>query len=112
MTWNKTCRAKRAQTKETIISPSKEFQREAAAIRTDPHLVLVAQVFLQVLQQSAVEVAQPTLVGLEITVSHHVEMKALGASACERASVAAEDDPLEVPGEFGAVHLDWNDALL
>lgn len=66
------------------------------ASATNPHLMLITQVCLQVTQLSAVEIAQPALVGFDIIVLLHVQMQVLNASTRESAFVAAEDDASKV----------------
>lgn len=58
--------------------------------------MLITQVCLQVAQQSAVEVAQPTLVGFDVIVLHHVQSQVFGTAAGESAFVTAENDALQV----------------
>lgn len=65
-------------------------------LATNPHLMLISQVCLQVAQQSAVEVAQPTLVGFDVIVPRHVQTQVFRTAACESAFVTAEDNALKV----------------
>lgn len=74
--------------------------------------MLIAQVSLQVTQLGAVEVAKPTLVGLDVIVLRHVHTQAFHTAARERAFVAAEDDALEVARQLRATRLNGDDALL
>ena len=79
---------------------------------THPHLMLIAQVCLQAAQPSAVEVAQPALVGPDVVVPRHVHTQVLSAPARERALVTAEDEALKVTRQLRATHLNRHDALL
>lgn len=72
---------------------SSDAKRDLA---TNPHLMLIAQVRLQVAQQSAVEVAEPTLEGFDVVVPHHVQTQVFSTAAGESAFVTAEDDALKV----------------
>jgi len=73
--------------------------------------MLVTQVRLQLAQPSTVEVAQPTLVRPHVVMLQRVSPQVGRAAAGEGALVAAEDDALQVMGEFGSPHLDGNHAL-
>ena len=74
--------------------------------------MLIAQVCLQVVEPSAVKVAQPALVRFDVIVLHHVQMQVFGTAACEGTFVTAENDALEVTGQLGATHLYWNNSFL
>lgn len=74
--------------------------------------MLITQVRLQLTQSSTVKVAQPTLVRPDTVVLQCVSSQIGCAAAGEGALVAAEDDALQVMGEFGSPHLDGNHALL
>lgn len=74
--------------------------------------MLIAQVCLQLAQPSAVEVAQPTLVGLDVVVLRQVQTQVVGTPAREGALVTAEDEAFEVPRQLRSPHLYRHDALL
>lgn len=75
---------------------TEEFQAWTDRPAVNPHLMLIAQVSLQVTQLRAAEVTKQTLVGLDVIVLHHVQTQAFRTAARESAFVAAEDDALEV----------------
>lgn len=58
--------------------------------------MLVTQVFLQVAQPGAVEIAQSTLVGLDVIMPRHVQTQIFIAATRESAFVTTEDDALKV----------------
>lgn len=72
---------------------SKDAQK---ALERNPHLMLIAQVCLQITQLGAVEIAQPTLVGFDVIVPHHVQTQVFWAATGESTFVTAEDDALKV----------------
>lgn len=79
-----------------LIQTQRNSSDAQSGLATNPHLMLITQVCLQVTQPSAVEVAQPTLVGFDVIVLHHVEMQVLSTATCESAFVTAEDNALKV----------------
>ncbi len=58
--------------------------------------MLITQVCLQVTQPNAIEVAQPTLVGFDVIVLHHVQTQVFSTATCKSAFVTAEDNALKV----------------
>ena len=74
--------------------------------------MLITQVCLQVVQLSAVKVAQPTLVGFDVIMPRHVQTQVFSTAACESAFVTAEDDALKVTRQLRATHLYWHNTLL
>lgn len=63
---------------------------------TDPHLMLIIQVCLQVIQLRAVKVAQPTLVGFDVIMLHHVQTQHFSTATCKSTFVTAENKSLKV----------------
>lgn len=89
-----------------------EFQGCTEQPAANPHLMLIAQVSLQVTQLSAVEVTKPTLVGPDAIVLRHVHTQVFLAATCKSAFMTAEDDALKVTGQLWATRLNRDDTLL
>lgn len=73
--------------------------------------MLIIQVCLQVTQPSAVKVAQPTFVGLDVIVLRHVQMQDVSTATCESAFVTAEDNALKITRQLRPTYLYWNNTF-
>lgn len=89
-----------------------EFQGCTEQPDANPHLMLIAQVSLQVTQLSAVEVTEPTLVGPDVIVLRHVHTQVFRTAACKSAFMTTEDNALKVTRQLWATRLYRDDTLL
>lgn len=78
------------------LQTERNAMKHRGGLATNPHLMLITQVCLQVAQPSAVEVAQPALVRFDVIVPHHVQTQVFSTAACESAFVTAEDSAFEI----------------
>ena len=76
------------------------------------YLVLVSEVFLQLVTLPAVVVTQLALVGFHLVMLGDVQLQALVAGAGEGALVAAEHHARQVARQLGAGHLQGYHTLL
>lgn len=98
--------------RETLKQKWNEFQGCTEQSAANPHLMLIAQVSLQVTQLSAVEVTKPTLVGPDAIVLCHVHTQVFIAATCESAFMTTEDNALKVTRQLWATRLYRDDTLL